>query len=315
MGIAMQMKVADMGGGISRAAAEYGFATDSEEYYGFENVRTAYDNLKAAVEEMMELDRQEANGFWSEVSAWGKHLWNRPAERERFDQDVANLTGPVTASIDNMGATIDLAEGSVAHVPQDLYSAARSWEQTTRNMDTTGSDVSGLQAIPGWGGEAAIKYGESTVVQGGATQELTGVSASVANALIGLGNFNCALFLKAASRLSSAEQTVRGTQSFSGGGGEFYIRTATFKGEVEDCELLVNRILRGDETIGAAEELAAGIQSAVSAPALLERGAWPTGGAQAGVVPSPPMIHNPDLPQTGDPSGGICLAPEEGAHK
>lgn len=315
MGLAMHMMVADTGGAISRAAAEYGFSTDSEEYYGFENIRTAYDNLKAAVEEMMELDRQEANTFWSEVSAWGRHLWNRPRERERFDQDVARLTTPVQSAIDNIGYSIELAEARVAHVPQELYSAARSWEDTTRSMNTTAGDVSSLQSISGWDGDAAVKYGESTVVQGGATQELTGVSGSVANALIGLGNFNCALFLKAASRLTSAEQAVRGTQGYSGGGGEFYIRTATFLGEVQDCDLRVSSILRGDDTMGAAEELAAGIQRAVSAPALLERGTWPTGGAQAGVAPSPPAISNPDLPQPGDPSGGICLAPEEGAHK
>ena len=118
-------------------------------------------------------------------------------------------------------------------------------------------------------------------------------------------------FQAAAARLTSASQAVSFTRPFDGGGGKFYIRAASFVGEVNACERDLYRILLGHELTGPAEDLQADVSAATSAPVLLKPGQWPTGGGQAAIPPGSPHIPNPNVP---DPFGfgGMCYPPEEG---
>ena len=124
-----------------------------------------------------------------------------------------------------------------------------------------------------------------------------------------LGDLNRAILQDVSMRLDTARDEV---SCLGGGGDRYYVRTAAIANRLPVLRGELNRCVRGEAVKEAAGKLASEIKATLSAPALLSPGAWPSGGAQAGVPPQPnDGVSDPDI----DPSGGQpgqCTAPGGG---
>lgn len=305
------------GAAIASAAASLGYDLAAAERYDFSNVTAARDALGTAINEMIRLDEEEANSFWAELRAtlttWP---WEREAERNRFNAAVNDIVTGIRGNFRTIDWVVEDARARAAHIPDELYSSARDWDAASNRVGSIRTDINGLKSLQGWSGESADGYQASNTVQGNATEELTGVTQSVANTLVSLANFNCAIFQNAASYLGTTTQTVQATRSLRGGNGQYYIRSATFQSAISNCALSIVRVMAQDSIAGPAQTLADALNKALQSPALLAPGTpWPSGGAKADVPPAGvPTVTNPDLPENYGP-GGMCLAPDEGVHK
>lgn len=276
----------------------------------YSEVESRLSELRAAVEQAMQRDDNEASGFWFELGRIAKHGFNYAAERARFYAQADALKSSTTAELVKVEHLCRSILGIHASAPAELLAAQQEWKGRANEVRAMQARARALQnGLSGWQGPSRENYETAAGVQVAALEELQGVMLSTGESCAAGALLNEALFFHFKEALSGAIRRIRSAPGAAGD--QYYLRTATAKAE---CLALVSQLPKyrnGGPAAGSVSTLAKQCVTTITMPNLLQAGQWPTGTQGAGVDPADtsggvPPDHTADVDA---PSGGGACVP------